>query len=213
MERIELPESPQFTKSKLEAETLPTEPWLLFRQWFNEALENEKSDPSAMVVSTSDKDGSPSSRVVLLKEIGDRSLSFFTNYESRKGEEITKRPKVALLFYWPETERQIRIEGVCVIADPSVSDHYFASRPLGSQISAIVSPQSKVIASRTELEKAAEEIALKGETSLARPAYWGGYEVFPFKFEFWQGRDNRLHDRFLFQKTPDQRWTISRLAP
>ena len=166
-----------------------------------------------MMLSTVSKEHKPSSRIVLLKLFSREGFHFFTNYNSRKGKEIEANSQVALLFFWPELEREVRIEGIASFSLSEISDQYFSERPYESQISAIVSPQSEPVESRGTLEELwkNKEISSKGER-LERPAGWGGYFVQPERIEFWQGRPNRLHDRILFVKDEDK-WTVSRLAP
>ncbi|MEI7830896.1 MAG: pyridoxamine 5'-phosphate oxidase [Prolixibacteraceae bacterium] len=189
------------------------EPFPLFQQWIEEAIEGEVSEPTAMMLSTVSKEHKPSSRIVLLKLFSREGFHFFTNYNSRKGKEIEANSQVALLFFWPELEREVRIEGIASFSLSEISDQYFSERPYESQISAIVSPQSEPVESRGTLEELwkNKEISSKGER-LERPAGWGGYFVQPERIEFWQGRPNRLHDRILFVKDEDK-WTVSRLAP
>ncbi|MCX6220326.1 MAG: pyridoxamine 5'-phosphate oxidase [Bacteroidia bacterium] len=189
------------------------EPFPLFEQWMKEAIEGMVNEPTAMMLSTVSKEQKPSSRVVLLKLFTREGFHFFTNYNSRKGKEIEANSHVALLFFWPELEREVRIEGVASYSSPEISDQYFSERPYESQISAIVSRQSQPVESRELLEQLWEnqQLASKGER-LERPARWGGYFVQPSRIEFWQGRPNRLHDRILFMKK-DNEWIVTRLAP
>ncbi|MCL4481151.1 MAG: pyridoxamine 5'-phosphate oxidase [Bacteroidetes bacterium] len=189
------------------------DPFPLFEKWMEEAIEGKISDPTAMMLSTVSEEHKPSSRIVLLKLFSKEGFHFFTNYNSRKGNEIKANSHVALLFFWPELERQVRIEGIASYASTEISDRYFSERPYESQISAIVSPQSQPVESRDMLEQLwrNKEFTSKGER-LDRPATWGGYFVQPERFEFWQGRPNRLHDRILFVKK-DNEWIVSRLAP
>src|SRR5690606_38074648 len=168
----------------------------------------------ALPISTVGEDGFPSSRVVLLKDIKPSGFSFFTNYHSRKGQAMAKQKKVSLLFFWPELQRQVRIEGWAEKLLSEDSDEYFASRPRGSRIGAIASPQSQVITDRKVLETRVEELMTEyaEQENIERPAFWGGYLVSPLRMEFWQGRSNRLHDRieYVFQQGD---WIIQRLAP
>jgi pyridoxamine 5'-phosphate oxidase len=166
-----------------------------------------------MILSTATPEGQPSSRIVLLKYLDTEGLYFFTNYESRKGKELDNNQHTAACFFWPDLERQVRIEGLITKADPAISDFYFKSRPYESQISAIVSPQSYEIDDRITLEKDWNTIYLDWTIKeLERPPYWGGYVLKPFRFEYWQGRSNRLHDRIVYKKQIDG-WKIIRLAP
>ena len=168
-----------------------------------------------MTLATVGADGAPSARIVLLKGFDENGFVFFTNYESRKGEELTENPRACLLFFWKELERQIRIEGVASKVSEHISTEYFQSRPKASQIGASISPQSRTIESREWLEKKYAELSARyAETEkLPRPAYWGGFTVKPEQIEFWQGRPSRLHDRILYTKTGENNWKIERLAP
>lgn len=189
------------------------EPFSLFEQWMEEAIEGKVSEPNAMMLSTVSEDHKPSSRIVLLKLFSREGFHFFTNYSSRKGKEIKANSQVALLFFWPELEREVRIEGVASQSPAEISDRYFSERPYESQISAIISPQSEPVKGREVLEQLwlRKEISARGER-LERPAGWGGYFVQPERIEFWQGRPNRLHDRILFVREGKE-WVVSRLAP
>jgi pyridoxamine 5'-phosphate oxidase len=189
------------------------DPFPLFEKWMEEAIEGKVNEPNAMMLSTVSKEHRPSSRMVLLKLFTKEGFHFFTNYNSRKGKEIKENSHVALLFFWPELEREVRIEGIATFSSPEISDKYFSERPYESQISAAVSPQSRPIESREALEQLwkSKQTAAHG-AKLERPADWGGYFVQPLSIEFWQGRPNRLHDRILFEKE-DQGWIVSRLAP
>jgi len=188
-------------------------PFPLFEKWMGEAIEGKVSEPTAMMLSTVSEDHKPSSRIVLLKHFTKEGFHFFTNYNSRKGKEIKANSQVALLFFWPELEREVRIEGLAVFSPTLLSDQYFSERPFESQISAIVSRQSESVTNREELEQLwkNKEAASKG-AKLERPSEWGGYFVQPERIEFWQGRPNRLHDRILFVRNEED-WVVSRLAP
>lgn len=181
-----------------------------FERWWLEVVQSELDEPNAMTLATSTPDGKPSARIVLLKSFDEDGFLFFTNYDSRKGQELAANPQVTLLFFWKELERQVRIEGTVSQAAALISDEYFSSRPIGSQIGAIASPQSQVIPGRSFLEDKVK--ALEGQT-LKRPEHWGGYLVKPTQVEFWQGRSSRLHDRLLYTQAADGSWKISRLAP
>ncbi len=189
------------------------DPFPLFEKWMEEAIEGKVNEPTAMMLSTVSEDHKPSSRIVLLKLLSKEGFHFFTNYNSRKGNEIKANSHVALLFFWPELEREVRIEGIASYSSTEISDRYFSERPYESQISAIVSPQIQPVESRDVLEQLWQnkELTSKGER-LDRPATWGGYLVQPERIEFWQGRPNRLHDRILFVKDKEE-WVVSRLAP
>lgn len=186
-------------------------PVVQFEKWMTDALASAVNEPTAMVLSAIANDGFPHSRVVLLKDFGENGFTFFTNYASLKGKSIDKNPAVSLLFFWPELERQIRISGIAEKTSAEVSDRYFFSRPANSRIAAVISNQSEKIPSRSFLEDIFEK-AKSTANMPERPIHWGGYVVKPVRFEFWQGRESRMHDRILYEKT-GKSWTISRLAP
>ena len=203
----------EYGNLSLSEEDANDHPLVQFERWFAEVVKTEKSDPTAMVLSTVDELGHPDSRVVLLKETNDGSFIFYTNYHSTKAMQISATPYVALNFYWPEMARQVRIRGRIKRTTNAQSDAYFSSRPKLSQLSAITSPQSNEIAGRAALlQKLNELIAKHQQQPIVRPESWGGYEVIPEEFEFWQGRDNRLHDRIHYYRQNDQ-WIHRRLAP
>lgn len=192
---------------------LAYDPLQQFELWMNEALEAKINDPTTMSVTTIGNDGFPQSRIVLLKNFDEAGFVFFTNYDSQKGQAILNNPNVSLLFFWHELERQIRITGMAEKTTTTISDRYFQSRPLQSQAAAIISNQSKKIRSREELENRYDEMIKNlPKDHFERPENWGGILVKPIKIEFWQGRENRLHDRILYEKI-DNNWHISRLAP
>lgn len=189
-------------------------PLAQFGKWWDDAIHSEIDEANAMTLATSTPDGHPSARIVLLKSFDEDGFLFFTNYESRKGQELAENPHVTLLFFWRELQRQVRIEGTVSKAPVAISNEYYNSRPLGSRISAIVSPQSKVIPGRSFLEEQVDqETAKYQQEDPQRPDYWGGYVVKPQGIEFWQGRSSRLHDRILYTLTADGSWKIERLAP
>jgi pyridoxamine 5'-phosphate oxidase len=190
------------------------DPFVLLRRWIDEAITAGLYDPTAMVVSTVEADGSPSSRMVLCKGLDERGLVFFTNYESAKARALAHEPRVALLFPWHPLQRQVRVTGLSARVDAEESDAYFAARPRASQLGAVASPQSSPVASRAELEElyAAAEARNAGR-DVERPAHWGGYRVAPESFEFWQGRTGRLHDRLRYDHGEDGSWRVTRLAP
>lgn len=194
--------------------SVDSNPITQFRVWMEEAIAAETTEPTAMVLSTVNKAGRPSARVVLLKDVTTEGFVFFTNYESRKGQDLQQNPIAALTFFWPELERQVRVEGRIQKLDAALSDAYFRSRPVGSQIGAWASPQSRVIESREELERA--DAAFTEQFAdlpvIPRPEHWGGFILAPDVVEFWQGRPNRLHDR-IFYELQDNQWHIKRLAP
>lgn len=189
-------------------------PFSQFQTWFTQALDAQVIEPNALVLSTINKLGFPSSRVVLLKDIKINGFSFFTNYESQKGQDIISNPKVSALFFWPELQRQVRIEGLVEKLPVQDSDEYFASRPKGSRIGAIASPQSHIIPDRDFLESRVQttEEQYADTEEVPRPLYWGGYLIKPVRFEFWQGRSSRLHDRIAYVLEGES-WTTERLAP
>ena len=203
-----------YCKYQLDEKDMLSSPMEQFERWFEQARHAQVQEPNAMVLSTIGEDGFPASRVVLLKDIKAGGFSFFTNYDSRKGQEMKAYKKVSLLFFWPELQRQVRVEGLVEKLPTGDSDEYFASRPRGSRLGAIASPQSHVIADRSVLEQRVEEVTLanEGKDKIERPVFWGGYLVSPLRMEFWQGRSSRLHDRleYIFQQGE---WIIQRLAP
>ena len=198
----------------LTRESLDDDPFAQFEAWFAEAAEVVR-EPEAMCLATVDADGSPDARMVLLKGVGPRGFRFFTNYQGVKASQLEAAPTAALLFFWADLERQVRIRGPVEKLSPEESDEYFASRGRGSRIGAWASPQSKVIPdSREELDRLNEEAAARfgDEEEIPRPEHWGGYRLTPVQFEFWQGRQARLHDRFRYLPDGDG-WKIERLAP
>ncbi|WP_131782640.1 pyridoxamine 5'-phosphate oxidase [Legionella gresilensis] len=204
----------EYGNLSLDENTIAQNPFDLFVLWFNEILTVEKSDPNAMVLSTVDEKGHPDSRVVLLKGFEDETFIFYTNYESNKARQLEQMPYAALNFYWPQMARQVRIRGRVKKTTAQQSDSYFATRPLESKLSAVVSPQSQQLKSRQELEEDYKHLELehKYKPIIERPDYWGGYHLIPDQIEFWQGRDKRLHDRLKYYKKNDK-WIYQRLAP
>ena len=187
-----------------------------FRAWFSEAGAAGVEEPGAMTLATATLDGRPSARLVLLRGFDAGGFMFFTNFGSRKGEEIEINPRAALAIYWPELDRQVRIEGRVERTTPEESDAYFDARPVGSRLSAIASPQSAVVRDREELEQRVRELAARyrhRDERIPRPEYWGGYRVIPESIEFWQSRPNRLHDRLRYRRGDDGGWILERLAP
>ncbi|MGC4021187.1 MAG: pyridoxamine 5'-phosphate oxidase [Cyclobacteriaceae bacterium] len=203
-----------YSKSSLDITSVDKNPLTQFTRWFEEALKSEVDEPNAFTLSTVSEDGRPSGRIVLLKGVESGKFIFYTNYQSSKGKELENNPACALTFFWPELERQVRIEGVASKIDTSLSEKYFQSRPRESQIGAWASPQSAVISDREILDARVKELQKKfdGVDKLPKPNQWGGYEVEPNEIEFWQGRPNRLHDRIVFYKV-DAVWQVHRLAP
>ena len=183
-----------------------------FTYWWNEAVNSEIEEVNAMTLATATIAGVPSARIVLLKDYDENGFVFFTNYQSHKGKEMEEKPKAALVFFWKELERQVRIEGNIEKIEAKDSDAYFNSRPIGSRIGAWASPQSQVIGNRKNIEENAAAVQAKFGDEIPRPAHWGGYRLKPAKIEFWQGRSNRLHDRLLYTKHANG-WNIERLAP
>lgn len=204
----------QYSSAALRRTDLDENPFLQFSRWFDEALAAEVMDANAMSLSTVSAQGQPSLRTVLLKYFDESGFVFYTNLGSQKAEDIAANPRVALLFYWPELNRQIKILGDAQRATAKENLRYFSRRPKDSQLAAWVSEQSRVISARSVLENKFAEMKIKyqsGEVPL--PSFWGGFRVVPHNLEFWQGRVNRLHDRFVYHRTPASAWTIDRLAP
>ncbi|UHL62537.1 pyridoxamine 5'-phosphate oxidase [Paralcaligenes sp. KSB-10] len=201
-----------YEKNVLLEASLASTPFDQFALWFDEALKAKVVEPNAMTLATSTLSGRPSARTVLLKGFDERGFVFFTNYESRKGEELAQNPCASLLFFWPALERQVRLEGSIEKISAQDSDEYYNSRPLGSRIGAWVSPQSRPI-SLQELEARTQALTESLGAHPARPPHWGGYRLRPDYAEFWQGRPSRLHDRLVFQLNDQNQWVSTRLAP
>lgn len=200
-------------QAALDEQAAGSDPLQFFHHWFHEAVSANVHEVNAMTLATVDAAGRPHARIVLLKGADERGFSFFTNYQSAKGEEIAANPNVALLFFWKELERQVRIEGTIEKLSPEESDAYYHSRPLGSRIGAWASPQSRLIADRKILETTYQHLEAEyKDKEIPRPPHWGGYIVSPTHIEFWQGRPSRLHDRLLYIKDTTS-WKRSRLAP
>lgn len=197
---------------RLDEQSIDACPILQFQKWFSEVVQSELADPTAMVLSSIDHEGRPDSRVVLLKGIEDNHFVFYTNYLSVKAKQLAQHPAVALNFFWPTMARQVRIRGYAKKVTEAQSDAYFASRPHHSKISATVSLQSEVIASREALERAFNDLLQAQQETIVRPQHWGGYAITPDTIEFWQGRDNRLHDRIQYVQQKEG-WVYRRLAP
>jgi pyridoxamine 5'-phosphate oxidase len=202
-----------YRNGKLDFESVHADPIEQFKLWLDEAIQGNIEEPTAMLLATCGKDLQPSVRVVLLKGVDQSGFEFYTNYHSRKGKQIQENPQVAATFFWKELERQVRIEGIAEKLPAAESDRYFASRPDESRFGAAASPQSQVIPGREFLEiKISELKNLYKNDNLPRPEHWGGYKIKPARIEFWQGRENRLHDRIVFTKKANV-WIIERLAP
>jgi pyridoxamine 5'-phosphate oxidase len=217
----------EYVSEPLTEEVVLGDPFAQFRFWFDEALRAEQPDPEAMTLSTATRDGAVSARIVLLKGFDSDGFVFFTNYQSRKGRELIENPRAALTFYWYTLNRQVRIEGTAEQVSPAESEEYFATRPRGSQIGAWTSPQSEEIPDRETLVRKLAEMEVRfGEDPIPCPLFWGGFRLRPDFLEFWQGRENRLHDRIVYKRVDWVReppptdnnphrphWQISRLAP
>ncbi|MCF2708204.1 pyridoxamine 5'-phosphate oxidase [Bacteroides pyogenes] len=204
----------EYSKSGLRESDLPDDPLLLFDNWLQTAIDEDVNEPTAVLVGTVSPEGTPSTRTVLLKGLHDGRFIFFSNYESRKGKHLAANPHISLSFVWHELERQVHVEGIATKVPAEESDEYFGKRPYKSRIGARISPQSRPIRSRMQLIRAfVKEAARWIGRDVERPEHWGGYAVTPSRIEFWQGRPNRLHDRFLYTLQPDGKWEINRLAP
>ena len=201
-----------FLKANFNEKDANSNPFKQFEKWFEEAVKGGLAEPNAMTLSTATKKGKPSSRIVLLRGLKNNGFNFFTNYKSKKGSELKENPYCSLLFYWPELERQVRIEGKVSIAPAKVSDEYFSLRPLASRIGAWASPQSKVISGRKELDALVNEFVTRFNEEVPRPKNWGGYILKANYYEFWQGRQSRLHDRIAYT-FKNGKWKKERLAP
>lgn len=204
----------EYSSRELGRGDMPSNPFELLERWLSEAISLEVNEPTAMMVATAARSGRPSMRTVLLKELVDDKLVFYSNYESRKGEQIAENPEVACSFVWHELERQIHVEGQIARVSAEESDAYFALRPYKSRVGARVSPQSRPIPNREYIMAlfAKESLKYIGR-EVPRPNYWGGWAVAPCRIEFWQGRDSRLHDRFVYELRSDGLWHLERVAP
>jgi pyridoxamine 5'-phosphate oxidase len=205
----------EYTLRGLHRTELNPDPFLQFKRWFDESVRTAGDrEPNAMTLATASRQGVPSARVVLLKGFSERGLTFFTNYESRKAHDLAENPRAALNFHWSWLERQIQIEGSVEKVGREESQIYFNKRPIASRLGAIISRQSSIIESREILERSLETVAAEYRDGVPPvPEFWGGYLVSPERFEFWQGRENRLHDRFLYSKEGSAGWRIDRLSP
>lgn len=203
----------EYEAGRLDDGMVPSDPWDLFSAWFSLAVDQKLKDPNAMHLATVGTSGVPSCRVVLMRDFGHNGITFYTNYDSLKSREIEENPTVSVNFFWREMDKQIRVQGTVRKVSEEVSDRYFETRPVESQLGAWASPQSERIHSREDLVARMEELKQGFEGGkVGRPENWGGYLIVPFYFEFWQGRTGRLHDRFAYDKQGTD-WKISRLAP
>ncbi|WP_316815024.1 pyridoxamine 5'-phosphate oxidase [Pedobacter nyackensis] len=203
----------EYRSAQLSEKDVESDPILQFGKWFSAAVDAQLFEPNVMTLATADRFGKPSARIVLLKEFDENGFVFYTNYESKKGQDLVENPQAALVFFWAELERQVRIEGVVSKVDVQTSADYFHSRPTGSQIGAMASPQSSVLDSRESLEEKVSNLEKVYEgKEIPHPIHWGGYLIEPMHIEFWQGRQSRLHDRIVYDLV-DGSWIINRLAP
>ena len=202
-----------YGQARLDEDDVADDPIVQFTRWFEEALKAEVNEPNAMSVATVGEDGRPTSRIVLVKQFDARGFTWYTNYASQKGKQLESKPFAALLFFWSELERQVRIEGRVERTSADESDKYFNSRPLKSRLSAIASEQSEPIANRAALEQLYEEVARQYGEAPPRPQHWGGFRLVPERIEFWQGRRSRFHDRIVYTRQEDGLWTRQRLQP
>ena len=199
---------------QLDEKFVDPDPIKQFQRWFGDAIADGSKLPEAMTLATATSAGKPSARMVLLKQVDERGFVFYTNYRSQKARELDANPSAALVFYWPQHDRQVRVEGTVTRTSNEESDLYFQTRPRDSQIGALASPQSEVVTSRNVLEERTRELeAMYGDGEIERPAHWGGYRLKPVRIEFWKARPSRLHDRLSYQLQPDGTWAINRLAP
>jgi pyridoxamine 5'-phosphate oxidase len=201
-----------YSQKKLSESKTNPDPLKQFAKWWKQAIKSEMVEPNAMTLATASPDGVPSARIVLLKEFGENGFTFFTNYNSFKGQQLSENPKACLVFFWKELERQVRITGLVEKISDEANDAYFYSRPVDSQLGAIASPQSQVIENREWLDEKFKQLK-KEKSNIQRPTNWGGYIVKPVIIEFWQGRPGRLHDRLQYTLQQDGEWKMERLAP
>jgi len=203
-----------YEKASLDEGMVADDPFRQFQGWFDHATAEGVAEPNAMIVATASAGGRPSARVVLMRGFDDRGFTFFTNYQSRKGDEIEANPFASAVFFWQPLERQVRVEGAVVRVSAAESDEYFRGRPAGSKLGAWASRQSAVVPGREALEAEIEGLKARfpGD-EIPRPPHWGGYRIVPEAVEFWQGRRSRLHDRIVYRRTPEGGWRIERLSP
>jgi pyridoxamine 5'-phosphate oxidase len=203
----------EYTRAGLTESAADPDPIVQFRRWFDEVLAADLHEPNAMTLATATPEGRPSARIVLLKGFDERGFVFYTNYEGRKGEELEANPRCALVFYWGELERQVRVEGSASRVPEGESDEYFGSRPRGSRLGAWASEQSRPVDGRDVLEERLRDLEAEYEgREVPRPPFWGGYRVEPYSIEFWQGRENRMHDRLVYRRSGGS-WRRERLQP
>lgn len=203
----------EYSQRSLSETDVDADPIRQFRNWLSEAIAAKAHEPNAMTLATASTDGVPSARIVLLKDVDERGLSFFTNYQSRKGQDLESNPRASLVFYWPELERQVRIDGTVERTSTDESDRYFSRRPVKARVGSAASPQSQVVPNREYLEDRFRTLESQHpDGNIPRPPHWGGYRVLPTRLEFWQGRPSRLHDRIEYVKE-GARWTARRVAP
>ena len=199
--------------ASLSEEVVGDDPFSFFHTWFEEAVSASIDDVNAMTLSTLQEDGFPDARIVLLKGLDERGFTFFTNYESEKGVQLSKHSKASLVFHWKELERQVRVMGIAEQLTAAENDAYFASRPRASQLGAWASPQSQKIEKRELLEERYAQFEQQYTDAVPRPVHWGGYRIVPIKIEFWHGRSSRMHDRIVFEKQENESWSRYRVAP
>ena len=204
----------EYTDAGLDEQDLDTNPFKQFEKWFQEVIDAEIDLPDAMTLATATKDGVPSGRIVLLRGLDERGFVFYTDYESQKGKELAENPNAALVFYWRELDRQVRITGRVSKVSRENSNNYFQSRPVGSRLAALASRQSEVIPDRKVLEERFEQLAAQyQDTEIPLPSDWGGYRLSPNTVEFWSGRPSRLHDRLRYTRQSNDDWRIERISP
>jgi pyridoxamine 5'-phosphate oxidase len=204
----------EYSRARLDEADVSHNPLVEFARWFAEAQAAELPDPNAMTLATASADGAPSARIVLLKAFDERGFVFFTDYRSRKGAELEANPRAALVLYWGELDRQVRVTGTVTRTSHEESERYFTSRPLGSRLGAWASHQSRVIPGRAALEADLRDVEARfGDGDIPLPEHWGGYRVEPATIEFWQGRESRLHDRIRYSREGGGNWKVERLSP
>ena len=204
----------EYTDAGLDEQDLDANPFKQFEKWFQEAIDAKLDLPDAMTLATATKDGIPSARIVLLRGLDERGFVFYTDYESQKGKELAENPNAALVFYWRELDRQVRITGQVSKVSCENSNNYFQSRPIGSRLAALASRQSEVIPDRKILEERFEQLAAQyQDTAIPLPSDWGGYRLSPNMIEFWSGRPSRLHDRLRYTRQSNDDWRIERISP